>query len=61
MIVPPRSPEALAAAMRTLLRDGPARHAMGQRGRARVARDFTIDATVTRTAELYERLLAESR
>jgi glycosyltransferase involved in cell wall biosynthesis len=58
ILVEPREPAALAAAVAALLRD-PVRAAnMGRRARERQQRDFTLRATVTRLQDLYERELA---
>ncbi len=57
LLVPPRSPQALAEAMRVLLQDAERRRGMGQRGRARIARNFSIETTVQRTAALYQQLM----
>jgi sugar transferase (PEP-CTERM/EpsH1 system associated) len=61
LLVPPRSPEALAKAMLTLLRDPAAADRMGAAGRARVAERFDLKGTVAKYEELYVRLLHERR
>lgn len=54
ILVPPRRPDALAAAIKTLLSDKPLRMKMGQAGRARMMADFTVDIVVSRTLEIYK-------
>ncbi|HYY96335.1 MAG TPA: glycosyltransferase [Pyrinomonadaceae bacterium] len=49
---------ALAARVAALLKDPPRARAMGERGRALVARKFSCEAQLARTEELYDRLLA---
>lgn len=53
LLVPPRDDNALAEAMATLLRDPDRRARMGAAGRARVARDFSVDALVAGTLRVY--------
>jgi glycosyltransferase involved in cell wall biosynthesis len=53
LLVPPRDARALAVAIDTLL-DDPARRArMGQAGRARVERFYSLDTTAETVAALY--------
>jgi glycosyltransferase involved in cell wall biosynthesis len=56
LLVPPRDPEALAAALRRLLADPDLRRRMGEAGRRRVAEQFTADRMAERVLELYERV-----
>jgi len=58
MVVPPRDPPALAAAVLRLLHMPPAdREAMGARGRARVSEHFSLAATAAGYARLYASIL----
>jgi glycosyltransferase involved in cell wall biosynthesis len=60
LLVEPRDPVALAAAIRSLLQD-PARAAdMGARGRRRRREEFDIAVMVRRMEDLYERLYTEA-
>ncbi|MCU0492966.1 MAG: glycosyltransferase [Chloroflexaceae bacterium] len=61
LLVPPRSPERLAASLHYLLTHPEQRIAMGYAARARVEREFTWPTVAQRTATLYESLLAERR
>jgi glycosyltransferase involved in cell wall biosynthesis len=56
LLVPPEDPVALAAALRTLLEDGPRRERFGARGRALVRDELTW----TSVAERYLAVLAEA-
>lgn len=55
VLVPLEDPEALATATLLLLADPERRRRLGEAGRARVLREFTLDATVRKTAEVYRR------
>jgi D-inositol-3-phosphate glycosyltransferase len=57
--VPPGNPDALAARLRDLLADDALRERMGAAGRRRVLTKFTWPVVATRTAALYEELIAE--
>jgi len=59
LLVPPRDPDALAQAITRLLRDPDLRDRMGQAGRKRIKRYFSIVETVRRTEGLYTTLLQE--
>ena len=59
VLVPPRDEAALAAAVGRLLRDPDAARDMGARARERCRREFSLDRTVERLQELYERLHSE--
>jgi len=52
-VVPPRQPDALAAALTEVLTDGARREAMGQAGRARFLARFTADRMVDETLGVY--------
>jgi glycosyltransferase involved in cell wall biosynthesis len=56
VLVPPRDEAALAAAIGRLLRDTDAAREMGTRARDRCRREFSLDRTVERLQQLYERL-----
>jgi glycosyltransferase involved in cell wall biosynthesis len=60
IVVPPGDASALAGALRTLGADPDLRAKLGERGRARVLRDFTIDAMVSQTTALYRELVGPS-
>ena len=60
LLVEPGKPELLAAALESLL-DDPARAAdMARRGRARLDSHFSLAANLSRTMEVYERILART-
>jgi glycosyltransferase involved in cell wall biosynthesis len=59
LLVPPRDPGALAAALSWMLEHPQEAAAMGAEGRRRVEREFTCERTAQRTLEEYRRLLAE--
>ena len=56
LLVPPRNPKALAAALRRLLDDPDLRRRMGEAGRRRVASEFTADRMAQRAVAVYERV-----
>jgi glycosyltransferase involved in cell wall biosynthesis len=58
LLVPPRDPAALAAALRQLLTSPARRAEMGDAARRRVEREFTWPVVARRTAALYRELLA---
>jgi glycosyltransferase involved in cell wall biosynthesis len=58
LLVEPRDPAALGAAIGGLLDDPQRRRAMGERGRERRRAEFTIGAMVRRIEALYEELYA---
>ena len=57
LLVPPRDPDALGAAIVRLLLDPAMRERMGQQGRERVLDQFSADAMVGSTHALFRRLL----
>jgi glycosyltransferase involved in cell wall biosynthesis len=62
IIVPPRNPAALAAALEELLALGPdARRSLGDRARLRIIRDFDLGSVVSRYEALYEDVLVPGR
>jgi glycosyltransferase involved in cell wall biosynthesis len=58
LLVPPDDPDALAAAVLTVLRDPGLAERLGAEGRARAERDFGLDKHVTAFEELFLKLLA---
>jgi glycosyltransferase involved in cell wall biosynthesis len=60
-LVPPESPEALAAALLELLNDPVRRLAMGRAARARVQRDFGMERYIAQHAALYEAAVGRPR
>lgn len=61
ILVEPNDPEALAAALRSVLDDPARARALGEGGRRRVLNRFTWRACAQQTAEQYESLLDERR
>ena len=61
VLVPPADAPALARAIVTVLRDTRARAAMGEVGRARIVRDFSVAARTARLLALYATLLQPAR
>lgn len=57
VLVPPGDPEALAAALGGLLADPERRARLARAGRARVAAEFSLERMVSRTEEIYRRVL----
>ena len=55
ILVPSKDPEALANAIISMLRKPEHSIAMGQRGRERLAREFSIERMVRETEKIYER------
>ncbi|HNZ49417.1 MAG TPA: glycosyltransferase family 4 protein [Candidatus Hydrogenedentes bacterium] len=61
LIVPAGTVEPLAAALERLLSDASLRTAMAEKGKARVAAEFSSEVFVSRTLEVYQQLAAEKR
>ena len=62
LVVPPGSPDALAAAIRTLAAESPAARAeRGSRARARIVENFAMGHAIERYVELYESLGSQRR
>lgn len=57
LLVPPRTPRMLAAKIIELLRDREAARAMGMRAAELVRREFSLEITVARYADLYQELM----
>jgi len=53
MVVPPRSPEPMAQACLTLLRDDALRHQLAAAARARALEHFTVDTAISAFDEIY--------
>jgi glycosyltransferase involved in cell wall biosynthesis len=54
LLVPPRDPEALAEALRSLVADPQRARRLGEAGYARVAERFTVERMTTRVLEVYD-------
>jgi glycosyltransferase involved in cell wall biosynthesis len=61
LLVPPREPAAMAAAILALLRDTTAAQAMARAGRKRVETSFSLRAKLDATEALYRRLTGQER
>ncbi len=59
LLVPPRDPAAMAAAVRGLLTDASLAGRLARGGRERVEKDFSSEARLDRIEALYSRLIAE--
>jgi glycosyltransferase involved in cell wall biosynthesis len=57
LLVPPGNPAALAGAIRTLLEKPEMARCMGERGRMKAIRKFSLTTTVSKTLSLYDDLL----
>lgn len=60
LLVSPRRPEELADALSELLRDHDLRTKMGERGRLRQQREFSLDVLVRSIEDLYEELFQQT-
>jgi glycosyltransferase involved in cell wall biosynthesis len=61
LLVPPRDPEALVEAIRTLARDPVRRRHMGRLARQRVEALYTVESVAARLASLYRDVLGSPR
>ncbi len=59
-LVPPKDPDALGKAIRTLIEDPILRRSMGERGRHRVVSEFSTERVARQTLQVYEELLQHS-
>jgi glycosyltransferase involved in cell wall biosynthesis len=57
LVVPPRDPSALAAAINQLLSDDQLRERLGRAAQARAYREFTVERMIDRVCDIYQRLL----
>lgn len=57
LLVPIKSPVALADALETLVRDSELRHAMGRRGRERMEGEYSLETVIRKTLAVYQQLL----
>ena len=60
LTVPPRDPEALGAALRTLLDDASLRDRLGAAARARAENTFNVKAMIDGTMEVYRRVTSST-
>jgi glycosyltransferase involved in cell wall biosynthesis len=60
VLVPPGTPEAIAAAVADLLRHPDEAAEMGRRGQQRRREEFDLDVTARRIGDMYEELYAAS-
>ena len=58
LLVPPKDPQALADALRTLLANPTLRERMGAAGQRRVKEVFSVTQMVRKTVDVYQRVLA---
>lgn len=60
-LVPPRDPDALRARLAHLIADPEARASLGDQGRQRYQREFTLERCFSNTLEVYEELVRSQR
>jgi len=60
LLVPPRDPQALADALRSLLHAPELGQTLGAAGRKRVEQHFTVEQMLCQTLQAYERILANA-
>ena len=60
LLVPPEDDEAMSVAIESLLDDPDRRRRMGQAGRERVLREFTLEPMVAKTAAVYRAAVARA-
>jgi glycosyltransferase involved in cell wall biosynthesis len=58
ILVPPRQPFAVAAAIERLLIDADLRREMGEAGRSLAAKEFGLEIVVGATLEIYSRMVS---
>jgi glycosyltransferase involved in cell wall biosynthesis len=61
LLVPPRDPVALAAALRRLIEDAPLRQRLGQRSRERAVQEFSNEVVTAATLKIYGQAPASSQ
>jgi glycosyltransferase involved in cell wall biosynthesis len=61
LVVPPGDPVALADAIGKLAASPALARKMGAAGKARLAREFTLESMVRRNEEVYDEILARGR
>ena len=61
LLVPPRDPQALAAAVRRLLEDSELARRLGANARRRAVQEFSIEAVARAHVDLYQTLLAGAK
>jgi glycosyltransferase involved in cell wall biosynthesis len=61
LLVPVGDAQALGAALASLLADPERRRCLGEAGRARILREFSVDAMVDGNLAVYRKVLARRR